>query len=70
MKNFTYSDSEAGTQTEKFNTLGDIIAHIENFGWNGDSEGVIFQNEEPILEYVSHENGLTWINNQPKKPIK
>lgn len=60
MKNFNYTDSEAGKQTEKFNTLSEIIAHIENFGWNGDSEGVIFQIEEPILEYISRENGLTW----------
>ena len=70
MKNFNYTDSEAGKQTEKFNTLSEIIAHIENFGWNGDSEGIVFQNEKMILEYVSSENGLTWINNQPKKPIK
>ena len=60
MKTFNYTDSEAGTQKEKFNTLSEIIAHIENFGWNGDSEGVIFQNEDPILEYVSRENRLTW----------
>lgn len=60
MRTFNYTDSVAGKQIEKFNTLSEIIAHIENFGWNGDSEGIIFQNEEPILEYVSHENGLTW----------
>lgn len=60
MKTYNYTDSEAGKQTEKFNTLSEIIAHIENFGWNGDSEGIILQNEEPILEYVSRENGLTW----------
>ena len=57
---YTYTDSEAGKQTENFNTLSEIIARIENFGCNGDSEGVIFQNEESILEYVSRENGLTW----------
>lgn len=60
MKTFNYIDSEAGKQTEKFNTLSDIIAHIENFGWHEDSEGVIYQNEEPLLDYVSRENGLTW----------
>jgi hypothetical protein len=60
MTNFNYTDSKAGTQTKMFNTLSEIIAHIENFGWNGDSEGVIFQNEDPIFEYVSRENRLTW----------
>lgn len=59
-KTFNYTDSEAGKQTDKFDTLSEVIAHIENFGWNGDSEGVIFQNEEPIIEYVSRENELSW----------
>jgi len=57
---FTYSDSEAGTQKENFTELSDIVKHIEGFGWHGDSKGVILQNDEPILEYVSREDGLIW----------
>lgn len=62
MKNlkFSYTDSEAGKQNETFETLGEIVKYIEDFGYNGDSEGTIFQNDEPILEYVSRENGIYW----------
>lgn len=57
---FTYSDSEAGNQKDVFTTLSEIVKFIEDFGWNGDSEGIIFQNDEPILEYVSRQDSLTW----------
>ena len=57
---FTYTDSEAGKQNEVFNTLSEIVKYIEDFGYNGDSEGMIFQDDEPILEYVSRENGMYW----------
>lgn len=57
---FTYADSQAGIQQEKFNSLSSIVKYIEDFGWNGDSEGVIFQNEEEILEYISREDWLVW----------
>ncbi len=59
---FTYSDSVAGMQSETFTLLSEIVKYIESFGWNGDSEGVIFQNDEPILEYVSREDSLVWAN--------
>jgi ATP-dependent RNA circularization protein (DNA/RNA ligase family) len=61
---FTYADSLAGSQSEKFNSLSAIIKHIENFGWNGDSEGVIFKDipdgKEALIKYISRETGLSW----------
>ena len=57
---YTYSDSVAGLQSEEFEKLSDIIKYLEDFGWYGDSEGIIFQNNENILEYESRENGITW----------
>ena len=62
MKNlkFSYSDSAAGMQSEAFNTLSEIVSYIEIFGYNGDSEGLIYQNDEPIVMYISREDGITW----------
>jgi hypothetical protein len=59
---FTYSDSVAGMQNETFAKLSEIIKYIEDFGHEGDetSYGVIFQNDEPVLEYESNQDGLTW----------
>ena len=57
---FTYSDSEAGMQSESFKSLSSIVKYIEDFGWNGDSEGIIYENEIPILSYSSKESGLQW----------
>lgn len=57
---FTYSDSEAGMQSETFKSLSSIVKYIEDFGWNGDSEGIIYENEIPILSYSSKEPGLQW----------
>lgn len=57
---FTYSDSEAGMQSETFKSLSSIVKYIEDFGWNGDSEGIIYENEIPILSYSSKESGLQW----------
>lgn len=57
---FTYSDSEAGMQSETFKSLSSIVKYIEDFGWNGDSDGIVFQNEEPILSYSSKESGIQW----------
>lgn len=58
---FTYSDSEAGTQKKSFFSLSEIVKHIEDFGWHGDSEGSIMQDGELILGYTSRETGLTWL---------
>ena len=57
---FTYSDSEAGMQSETFKSLSSIVKYIEDFGWNGDSEGIIYENEIPILSYSSKESGIQW----------
>ena len=57
---FTYSDSEAGMQSETFKSLSSIVKYIEDFGCNGDSEGIIYENEIPILSYSSKESGLQW----------
>ena len=57
---FTYSDSEAGMQNETFTSLSSIVKYIEDFGYNGDSDGIVFQNEEPILLYSSKESGILW----------
>lgn len=61
---FTYSDSVAGMQTETFSNLSEIIKYLEDFGHEGEetSYGIIFQNDEPILEYVSTQEGLEWRN--------
>lgn len=58
--NFTYSDSVAGMQSETFSNLNEIVKYIEDFGYNGDSDGIILQNDEPILCYISREKGLLW----------
>jgi len=60
MKTYTYSDSEAGMQREKFGSLSQIIAHIESFNYTQDSDGVIFQDGKSILEYSSIESGIIW----------
>jgi hypothetical protein len=68
MKKFTYSDSVAGMQSCTFNRLSEVISHIEDFGHNGDSDGVVFQDGVPILMYISFMDGLTWnaiINKAP-----
>lgn len=57
---FTYSDSVAGKQTQKFSSLKEIKEYIENFGWHGDSEGTVFKNGTPICEYMSREDDLHW----------
>ena len=57
---FTYTDSEAGKQTEQFAKLSEIISYLENFNPNGDSEGVVYQNNEPIFEYKSENNLLSY----------
>lgn len=60
MKTYTYTDSEAGKQKDKFDSLSEIVKHIEEFGYHGDSDGVVLQDSEPIIEYSSREHGLTW----------
>ena len=55
---YTYSDSEAGMQNISFDKLSDLIAYIENFGSYGESCGIIFFNDNPILEYNSNFGGL------------
>lgn len=62
MKTFTYSDSVAGMQVEKFDKLSEIIKYIEDFGHVGEesSTGVIYENDDPILMYNSSPDGLSW----------
>lgn len=60
MKRFTYSDSVAGMQAIEFNSLSTAILYIERFYPVGDSEGVVFQDGEPILMYCSIKDELTW----------
>lgn len=67
MKNntvYTYADSLGGSQSEKFVSFSEIVKHIEDFGWHGDSEGVIFKDvpngKEVVVMYTSRENTLTW----------
>lgn len=57
---FFYFDSEAGLQGQRFSLLSELIKHIEDFGWHGDSEGVIYANDTVILNYVSTKSGITW----------
>jgi len=57
---YTYSDSEAGMQRESFNSLPEIIAHIESFPYKGDSDGIVFQDGAAIIEYSSRACGLSW----------
>lgn len=59
---YTYWDNVAGKQNESCENLSEIIGYIEKFGWHGDSEGVIFEGEEPLLWYTSREDGITWSN--------
>lgn len=59
-KVFTYQDSEAGMQHEKFNSLEELIDHIKSFGYIEESDGKVYKDNEPILEYVSREKGLSW----------
>jgi len=53
---FTYYDNIGGRQTQDFSSLEEIKKHIEDFGWHGDSEGVVYKNGRPVLEYISREN--------------
>jgi hypothetical protein len=64
MRTFTYSDSVAGMQNEKFSKLSELIKHIEDFGHTGEegSTGIIYDNDEPILMYNSSLDGLFWQN--------
>jgi hypothetical protein len=57
---YTYSDSEVGMQRESFNSLSQIVAHIESFNYTQDSDGVVFQDGKAIIEYSSIESGLIW----------
>jgi hypothetical protein len=60
---YTYIDNVAGKQSVSFTRLSEIITYIENFGWNGDSEGIVYQDQESIFGYVSREDGLYWTPN-------
>jgi hypothetical protein len=59
-KQYSYSDSQAGTQPIKSEKLSDIIKDIENFGYHGDSQGIVYEDGHPILMYDSTEAGLSW----------
>jgi hypothetical protein len=60
---YTYVDSVAGMQTERWDKLSALIAHIEN-GDGDNSDGLIYQNSKavscckPILFYHADESGL------------
>lgn len=57
---YTYSDSEAGEQDVVFETLSEIVKYIEDFDKVGESDGIIYQNDVPILSYSNREYGLSW----------
>lgn len=61
-KVYNYYDSIAGHQTQTFDKLSECIKYIEDFGHEGDesSIGIIYANSEPIFEYRSSKDGLTW----------
>ena len=52
---FTYYDSEAGKQTEKFGSLEEIKKYINNLDGVGDSDGTVYKNGTPVLEYANIE---------------
>ncbi len=58
--NYSYYDSEAGKQNETFPKLSELLKYIEDFEPKGNSEGTIYEDENPILEYVSENNNLTF----------
>ena len=64
MKKFTYSDSVAGSQTESFDKLSEITKYIEDFEHEGDeaSVGIIYEDNNPILMYVSLPDNFNWQN--------
>lgn len=64
MRTFTYSDSVAGMQNEKFSKLSELIKYLEDFGHAGEesSTGIIYDNDEPILMYNSSLDGFSWQN--------
>lgn len=64
MRTFTYLDSVAGMQNEKFNKLSELLKYIEDLGHIGEesSTGIIYDNDNPILMYRSSLNGLFWQN--------
>jgi hypothetical protein len=64
MKKFTYLDSVAGAQNEKFNKLSDLARYLEDFQHIGEesSEGIIYENDRPILMYKSSLDGFFWKN--------
>jgi hypothetical protein len=57
---YTYYDSEAGMQNEKFYMLNLIIEYIENFNAINDSTGTIYQNGKELLRYENINNNLIW----------
>lgn len=57
---YTYTDSEAGLQSVSFEKLSELIAFIEDFGYYGDSDGVVSFGEDEILAYESRQDGLTF----------
>ncbi|MES2287746.1 MAG: hypothetical protein V4547_18795 [Bacteroidota bacterium] len=61
MKKYNYYDSEAGQQTITTATLSELIAYIEGFPANGDSEGTVNDGDEPILKYKSIDGELFWL---------
>lgn len=58
---FTYIDSIAGIQHEKFNSVKELIDHIESFKYIEESDGIIYKNNIPFVMYVSRENVISLI---------
>lgn len=50
---YRYADSVAGLQSIITSSLATIIAKIEAIEAKEDSEGVVYQNDIAILEYMS-----------------
>lgn len=61
MNIYTYSDSEAGMQNVSFDKLSELIQYIENFDPVGDSTGLIYENDTPILSYINRGGNLNFI---------
>lgn len=61
IKTYWHSDSIAPRVDLSFDTLSDCILYIENFQQDKPSEGLVWQNDEPILVYIVDRFGfITW----------
>lgn len=57
---YSYVDTFWGTPDKTFLSLSEVIMDIENLPFIKDSNGVIFQNENPVLEYTKRKSFIFW----------